>query len=198
MIELPPLPAPNGATPALIDYGGTLRSPLGGPALRVNRPGSRYRLAFTFPPCASANEGRVFVSRLIRAKRVGLRMPYPLLSAHQPVAGDPVVDGAGQSGLTLAVRGLQPGTTVREGFWLSIENTTGQHYLHNVAASVMAGSDGKATLTIEPMLRRPFADGCRIHLARPMIEGFVEGDEWQWSLYLDHNIGIEVAIEEAG
>ena len=197
MITLPMIPAPNGATPALVDRGGTLR---GLSALRVNRKGSHYRIAVRYPPLDSADDGRIWVSRLIRAKRLGLRLPYPLLGVDQgrcEGAGGAMVDGAGQAGTLLRVRGLNPNATVREGYWLSIEDGDGQHYLHNVGAGVMAEADGTAVLVIEPELRVPFVDGGRVHITQPMIEGLVEGDAQAWELAVDHNIGIEFQIEEA-
>lgn len=195
MQALPNHIAPNGATPALVDRGGVLR---GASAIRVDRLGSHYKLMVTLPPLFE-DDGRIVVSRLIRAKRQGLRMPYPLLSVDQGMCGSSVVvDGAGQSGSALAVRGLTPRVAVREGYWLSIETAAGQHFLHNVGAGVIADADGKAVLSVEDtMLRHPFDDGCRVHLVRPMIEGLVEGDEFAWGLAVDHRSEIQFTIEEA-
>ncbi|MEP9401855.1 hypothetical protein ABLE43_08530 [Sphingomonas sp. VNH70] len=171
----------------------------GASALRVNRQGNHYRISVSYPPLDEADRARVFVSRLIRAKRQGLRMPYPLLGVDQGRCGwGVVVDGAGQGGDTLKVRGLPRGGVVREGFWLSIEDTGGQHYLHNVGAEAVADADGKATLSVaDTLLRRPYADGCRVHLARPMIEGLIEGDEQSWQLAIDGNTALSFVIEEA-
>ncbi len=196
MIELPANIAPNGATPALVDRGGVLR---GASALRVNRLGSHYRIGVSLPPLDDAAGARIVVSRLIRAKREGLRIPYPLLSVDQSACGTAVaVDGAGQTGGVLRVRGLPPGVVVREGYWLSVRSTSGQHYLHNHGGDVVAGADGRAALLVgDTMLRRAFADGAAVHLVRPMIEGLVEGNEQAWALAVDHNTSIEFTIEEA-
>ncbi|WP_230769535.1 hypothetical protein [Sphingomonas sp. Leaf4] len=196
MIELPRHPSPNAATSTFVDRGGVLR---GATALRVNRGGNHYKIAVTYPPLDDEDKARVFVSRLIRAKRQGLRMPYPLLGVDQGRCGwGIVVDGAGQGGNTLKVRGLPRGGVVREGFWMSIEDAGGQHYLHNVGGEVVADAAGKATLSVaDTLLRRPFADGCRVHIARPMIGGLVEGDEVSWQLAVDLNTSIEFVIEEA-
>lgn len=196
-IELPEWAVPNGASAALVDAGGVMRSPLNTAALRVDRPGSHYRIALSFPVFDEPRDGRVIVSRLIRAKRQGLRVPYPLPES-QGAVGSPVVDGAGQAGLTLMVRGLTPRVAIREGFWLSIEAASGQHFLHNVAGEVLAGADGRAALTLSEMLRAPFLDGARVHLARPMVEGVVDGGEQAWSLSVEHQVSIECMLEEAG
>lgn len=195
MIEMPRWATPRSAVPSLVDAGGVMRSPLNTAALRVNRPGSHYRIALTFPPFAP-REGRVIVSRLIRAQREGLRIEYPLFE-DQGASHATVVDGAGQAGLSLRVRGMFRGDLVREGFWFSIENARGQHFLHNSAAEVQAGQDGRATLALSEGLRAPFLDGAKVHLIRPMIEGIVEGDAREWELSVDHQTSISFTIEEA-
>lgn len=196
MLQLPEHIAPNGATPALVDRGGVLR---GASALRVNRLGSHYRIAMTLPPLDDDAGARIVVSRLIRAKREGLRVPYPLLSVDQSACGSAVVvDGAGQVGGVLRVRGLPAGAVVREGYWLSVESSSGQHYLHNHGGDVVADGSGRAALLVgDTMLRRAFADGVKVHLVAPMIEGLIDGNEQSWGLSVDHNTAIEFTIEEA-
>jgi hypothetical protein len=196
MIEFPPFAVPNGATPALLDFGGTLRPALGGPLQRVNRQGSRYQVAMTFPPFVGDREGRIVLARLLRAKQEGGRVEYPLPQT-QRIAGTPVVDGSGQGGSTIAVRGIFPQSAILEGWWLSIEDTSGQHYLHNVAGQVVAGADGRATIPVTPMLRKRFSDGCTVHLAKPMVEGLIDGDTLGWSISVENFIGISFTIEEA-
>lgn len=195
MIEFPDNIAPNGATPTLIDYGGVLRSALGGATQKIDRLGSRFRVDLTYPPMTEI-DGRIFVSRLIRAKREGLRVEYPLLSVNQGLPGAPKVNGAGQAGFTLAADGFTPGYVGKEGYWLSIERA-GQHYLHNVITDFTANGSGVATLNIFPALRIPFLDNDPINLAKPKIEGIVDGDEIGWQLSLAHLIEFSVTIEEA-
>jgi hypothetical protein len=196
MIELPASPAPNGVTPRLIDYGAVLRSPTGGASLRLDRAGSRFAAEVSFPPM-KADTARVFVSRLLDAKSEGLRIEYPLLDIRQGNPGNPVVDGAGQAGKTLKLRGLTPGYAFREGFWLSIEDEVGQHYLHNCRSNGVAAPTGRATMTITPALRWPFANGAKVHLAKPMIEGLVDGNEFSWQIPVNRLIALAVTIEEA-
>ena len=47
------------------------------------------------------------------------------------------------------------------------------------------------------MLEISPADNDVIHLQKPMIEGFVIGDEIGWSISLAHHIGISFEVEEA-
>lgn len=195
MIEFPDNIAPNGATPTLVDYGGVLRSAIGGATQKIDRLGSRFRVELTYPPMSEV-DGRIFVSRLIRAKREGLRVEYPLLSVDQGLPGSPVINGAGQVGFALSVRGLTPNYVGKEGYWLSIQRA-GQHYLHNVAANFAASAGGIASITIFPALRIPFLDGDIVNLGKPMIEGIVDGDEIGWQISLAHLIEFSVTIEES-
>jgi hypothetical protein len=195
MIEFPENISPNGVTPTLIDYGGTLRSAIGGASQKIDRLGSRFRVDLTYPPM-SETDGRIFVSRLIRAKREGLRVEYPLLSVNQGSPGAPKVNGAGQVGYTLVVKGFTAGYAGKEGYWFSIERA-GQHYLHNVTADFTANESGAATISIFPALRVPFLNDDVIHFAKPMIEGLVDGDEIGWQISLAHLIEFSVSIEEA-
>jgi hypothetical protein len=194
---LPEKPAPNGVNPTLLDFGITLRPATGGPVAKVDRPGSRFRIEASFPPMVPS-VARVFISRLLEAKRSGhLLIEFPLLGESQGSPGSPVVDGAGQAGATLRLRSLNPGYRIKEGYWLSIIDANGQHYLHNARSVVKVGGDGRAAFGIEPPLRHPFVDGARVLLAQPMVEGFIDGGEWSWSVDVARFSGISFLLEEA-
>lgn len=195
MIALPDGVGPGDASPALMDFGFLQRTGSGGETTRINRMGSRYRVGFTFGPYHSA-VGNLMVARLLAAKSEGIRLPYPLLES-QGAPGAPLVDGAGQSGSTLLLKGLTPGYVCREGYWLSIVDENGRHYLHNVRTGGRASGAGALSAGITPMLRWPYLNNAVVHLAKPMIEGWVEGDEWAWRLSVDQVIPIEFSVEEA-
>ncbi len=196
MIELPDDPAPNGADVTLLDFGMVLRPSTGAAALRMDRAGSRYRVAVSFPPM-KPDTARVFLSRFQQGKREGLRIDYPLLDLSQGSPGSPVVDGANPTGTTLPVRGLTPGYAVKEGYPLTLIDADGVRYLHFVAAPVMADASGDASVTLTVPIRAPLADGSTILLAKPTVEGLVV-DEIGWSLNVDRLVrGGTVTIEEA-
>lgn len=196
MIELPAGVVPSGAVAALIDAGGVMRSPLNTAALRVDRPGSHYRVTLDFPRIGEPALARVVVSRLIRAQSEGLRTWYPTFE-DQAVAGAVVVDGAGQAGTYLAVRGLFRGAVIREGWWLSLLDAAGRSYLHNVGAEVIADADGRAALALSEALRAPLEDGAAVRLVNPPIEGVVVGDAREWSVDIERGLSFNVTIEEA-
>ena len=195
MIELPDSPGPNGASPSLMDYGIDLVPPTGAKELRVDRAGSRFAIDVSFPPMPP-HDSRIFVSRLLAAKSEGVRIEYPLLDVVQGSPGNPVVDGAGQAGTSLNVRGFAPHYRFKEGYWLSIEDENGQHYLHNCRANGAADAAGIASLSVTPALRHPFLDGAKVHLGKPMIEGRPVGSEWSWQIPLNGLIALSVQIRE--
>jgi hypothetical protein len=195
MIELPDWAVPNSASPTYVDFGGLLTPGLGGRVQRIDRMGNRFRVSVGFPPMVSKDRGRILVSRLLRAKSEGLRLEFPLLGFKPGSPGAPKVNGAGQSGRTLIADGFTPNYIIREGQWFSLEED-GQHYLHNVDAEVVANASGQATLTISPMLRVEPSDNAVLHFSKPMLEGYVRGEEWQWQMSLSHHLTLEAEIEE--
>src|SRR3546814_20476802 len=76
----------SGAQPSLLDYGMTLRPGTGAAVLRVDRKGSRYKANISFPPMLPS-VSRIFIARLLKAKREGLRIPYPLIDVPQGAPG---------------------------------------------------------------------------------------------------------------
>jgi hypothetical protein len=194
-----PLELPDGVRPremhwALVDYGGWQRGGLGGPATRIDRLGSHYRIRFVLPPLPEPL-GRRTVSRLIRAQRLGMRVALPLIGFDPGLPGAPVVDGNGQSGTSLAVAGFHASYGVREGQWVT--HVRGDdRLLYNSAANVEANGAGEATVTLEPMLRMEPVDGDELLFARPEIQGLVTGEERAWRASINRTVEIEFEVEE--
>jgi len=129
LVQLPDWPAPNGATPGLIDFGGFLVPLLGGRVQRLDRMGNRHRIAITIPPLGYGDEGRIWIQRLKRGKTAGVRMEYPLLDFEPGPCGKPVADGADQGGRLLKLRGLRRGYAVREGQPFSLVQPEGRYLI---------------------------------------------------------------------
>lgn len=196
MITLPDGVVPNSMAVTLIDFGGVQRPALGGRIQRVNRLGNRFRVAVTLPPLVNIEEGRTVVSRLLRAKSEGLRIEFQLIGADPGTPGTPRINGAGQAGSSLVMDGFTPGYALPEGAPLSIE-VAAQHYLHFAAGAATANGSGQMTLPITPALRVSPPDNALVHVAAPMVEGLVLGEEWAWSYSLEHHVAIQFEIEEA-
>ncbi|AOF96986.1 hypothetical protein [Sphingobium sp. RAC03] len=185
-------------TPAFIDNGATVRGATNAAGQRIDRLGSHYRAAITLG-VGSGLLRAALISDLIRAKQEGLRLPYPLNGVDQGSPGAPVMNGANQAGRIIQLRGLTPGYVCNKGYWLSIQNAAGQHYLHNVHGPNVAGGDGTMAITLTEHLREPFADGAAVHLAQPMIEGEISGNEQSWQIVRGARVvGIGFTIEEMG
>lgn len=193
-VALPSSPAPASATPRLIDFGSVQTPPQGGPAQRLNRIGNRYAIEVQMPTL-TPDQRRVFVARLMRGLTEGviMRFPQPGFSVGTP--GSPAVNGSGQTGSTLSLRGLSGGYVIKEGQALSII-VGGRRYLHFAAADIPA-SGGTAAVPITPMLRVVPGDGAIVEIALPMIEGFLSGNEVAWQVRTDQNADLGFTITEA-
>ena len=196
MITLPATPAPAGVVPSYVDVGGSVRGATNAVGMRIDRPGGHYRAQVTYGIGTAATRAAL-IADLVRGKQEGLRLPYPLQGVDQSGSGAPVMDGADQAGRLIHLRGMTPGYVVGKGFWLSIEDADGQHYLHNIHVAGTVGGDGKVTVTLAEHLRVPFANGAAVHLDQPMIEGDVAGNEQSWQLKRGNRLeGIQFTVEE--
>lgn len=193
----------QSAMPALIDKGLVLAGQPGARDLRIDRPGNKYRIEVTWAPMR-ADLAAELISDLIAGQSEGVRVRFPLMGRSQSPCGAPVVDGSGQAGKSLAIRGLTPHYAFRKGFWLTlIDDVTADdalgddvRYFHNCRSTLAANADGEATIVLAEALRTPFADGATILLARPTIEGLPEGNERSWSLPVDRLVQLSVPIRE--
>tara|TARA_R110000787_G_scaffold94640_5_gene197461 strand:+ start:148 stop:741 length:594 start_codon:yes stop_codon:yes gene_type:complete len=196
MIEIASPYVPNAATPQPVEYGAVLRASHGGKAQQLIRPGSRFRARVSWPPM-KPDAARILLSRLLAALDTGVRIIWPLIGVNQGVSGAPVVDGAGQTGTTIAIRGLTAGAVVKEGYWISLIDGAGQHYLHNARADRVASGGGLISLPIFPALRASFADGASVLISQPKFEGLII-DAFSWDITIEKVIeGISLIIEEA-
>lgn len=173
-ILLPQPRGPKSATIRLVDYGVDLTPPGGGPAQRLDWPGTRFALVLTFTRLRPEPDARVLGAALRRAKQEGALYPVPQPGLDIGNPGAPVVDGNGQQGSTLTCRGFAPGYGFRDGQFFSIIYG-GQRYLHHVAEDIGADGDGRSSFTIFPMLRISPNDGATVEFAQPMIEGRIAG-----------------------
>lgn len=196
MIILPTSPGARRATPGVLDFGGILEPSSGAATQRFNRQGNRYGVAFEMPPLKNSTDGRIWVNRLIRGQQEGARMEYPLLDFDPGTPGAFVVDGGGQSGKTLAIKGGTPGYQFKEGqpFNLLI---SGEYYLDFIAADVAANGSGNAAITLSQMLRAQPANNDALLITQPVVEGWVVGNAVSWEIALERTIGISFEIHEA-
>lgn len=186
---------PRSWTPELrlVDYGADLTPPLGGPAQRAQRAGSRYAMSVGDMLGLEPAKGRALIGQLLKAKAsastVKLSWPTDLRTS----LGAPVVNGAGQSGMALACDGFTAGARI-EPRWFSV-TVSSRSYLYAVTDETFANGSGVvAALPIAPMLRASPADNAVLEFANPVLEGFVQGQGQGWSLQMTTFYGLP-AIE---
>ena len=178
-ILLPSKPGLKTDSPTMLDWGGALTATNGGATQTLMRLGTRHSLDFTLPVMPTEPLGRIWAAKLRLAKLFGALLPFGQDGFSIGVPGSPVIAGAGQSGMMLAVRGFQPGYAVRLGQAFSLVHQ-GRRYLH-WAAEQGISLDGSLELSIFPMLRVIPADGDVLEFAKPMIQGSLSGQQLKWT-----------------
>lgn len=147
-----------------------------GVSLPINRGGDHFEIEIDVRSLGTACARELTVD-LLRGRGQRLRVPLPLQNINVGPIGIVVVDGAGQSGSALDVRGGTPYAVVRKGWHMTLV-TAGEGRLHQASSEVVFDGDGKATIPFWPMMRVPPSDGDKVEIAEPFIEGFrSEGGE---------------------
>jgi hypothetical protein len=59
-----------------------------------------------------------------------------------------------------------------------------------------ASDTGTLTIVLNELVRDSFPDNTVVHLAKPMVQGLVEGDEAAWNISVDRVIPIAFTIKE--
>lgn len=162
LITFPTIRGPVQASWKLIRYRGGFQSPLNGYYQGAAYGGDAWaaNLSFKLP---YKSDGRLLSSFLLEAGEEGARfyLPNPIYARQGSAAGTPVVDGAGQTGKVLNIRGL---TLSAAGIYLigdMLQLATGQ-LVQTTKADVNADGAGKAAVNIQPALRSSPADGSAI------------------------------------
>jgi hypothetical protein len=196
-ILLPSSPLPLSATPEPRIFGGWLTPTMGGEEQFLARIGNRFAMTVTTPRLKPEPDGRLWVAALVEAWMTGgvVAMPFPQPGLEIGDPGAPVVDGAGQSGSLLRIRGFAPGYAMRRGQFFPVRDG-GRRYLHMATAATVAGADGRLTLPVAPMLRIRPGDGALCDVARPMIEGKPGGDRAAWTHVRARMQGLTFTITE--
>ncbi|WP_298090451.1 hypothetical protein [uncultured Sphingomonas sp.] len=193
MIDLTEIRLAN-ATPAVLDFGGTLTPALGGPRQRINRLGTRWAFEMETPLLDAEPDLRIWASRLARAKlETGLVwIPEPDLVFGPE--GAPRVAQAVAGGTSLPLSGLSARLAIPEGKWLSIIHD-GRRCVYQVARDTAATAGGTATLPIFPMLRTMLVPGDVVELAVPKVQGEIEGD-FSWDVPVGRFASLSFTIAE--
>lgn len=196
-IILPTLPRLADVDPRLIDNSGRLIPSLGGPSQTISRLGNRYAVDIS-NLTVDAVTARLWLAAQLRAKTEGqtVRLVWPQADADaDAMPSAAVVDGAGQTGSALAIRGLGAGAVLPPFSFFSFI-VSGRAYLHATSAEATADGTGRAVVPIGPMLRTSPADGAALNFAAPVIEGDLDPGPLAWSLRRLTWTGVSFSITE--
>lgn len=189
---LPLTPAPASMGIGLVDASNQLTPAFGGDDQEILRKGTRFALTYAMPPMRYETSMEWSALRK-KGTLVRMRVFQPGFDTGAPGSGA-TVDGAGQAGTSLDVKGLTPRYVVRKGQFLNVI-TAGQWFLYQADAEVVADASGAVTVPLMEMLRRPHADGDVVEIAQPMIEGFVR-DLGEWAVGVEHLVGLSFTVRE--
>lgn len=177
---LPPVPPRTEISVRPLGNSRDQTSPLTGASQRIVRPGGKHALSLSLP-AITHRAAREWIAARRRAEDELVTFPVPVLeAAASPIGAAVAVDGAGQLGKSLAVRGLFPHAVVSEGRPVSLASG-GRLWLHYLTADVAADAAGKAVLQLAPMLRVTPADGDPVELEVPLIEGLLSTEDAGWT-----------------
>lgn len=191
-VSMPASPGFTSASFRLVGNSAVYTSTFDRTEQVLERPGVRWTAEFALPPMEKA-EARAWIAFLVSLRgRVGTFLAYdPEHRTPLGVAtGTPLVDGAGQTGRSLATRGWTNSVTgiMKAGDYLAFANR-----LHMVVEDASSDGTGDATLSIEPPLRESPSDGASITVSNPTAIMRLAGDSAEWSENTARHYGISFA-----
>lgn len=172
VLTLPSDPAPRISAPRLVTARREASPPFGGGRTRSARLGSRWAFDITYPVMSYA-ESLAFTDL---EEEVGvIRVPLVQPGIDMSGAGaSPLVDGGGQLGNALQVKGLNNGVTIPKGVWMTVE-IAGQGFTYRVRQAVTV-SGSTALIPVRPLIRRSPPNNAVVKLADPYVEGLPDLD----------------------
>ncbi|PLR25061.1 hypothetical protein SGCZBJ_12555 [Caulobacter zeae] len=192
--QLPRLPKTAQVEPFYVDANADMEPIVVGKVQTILRPG-KWGVKVTIPELNPV-DARRFCAAQVRHKTEGglISLSWPQADVAQ-IPATAVVDGAGQTGARLAVRGLTPGSTVPGFAFFSFE-VAGEGFLYCTSADALVDANGKALLPISPMVRVRPPDGAALNFADPQIQGKLETGNVEWSLVRLRHTGVSFTITE--
>jgi hypothetical protein len=198
-----PLALPSTRQPRQIDFrietfAGKTESPFSGSATVFDWGLDRWLATLTWGEMGQADAAAVEAFLLALRGPVGsflLGDPLRPAPAGSWAGQSPLVNGALQAGLTLAIDGLTAGATGRAGDWFQL-GTGATSRLYRLTADFTANGSGAVTLDFVPQLRGSPADNAALTLAAAkglfMLSNNVRG----WSLADVRDSGISLDCVE--
>lgn len=192
-IDLSALPERESSF-AEVRFGGRLTSPLGAGSQKIDRPGTRYRYTRESGRMKIEPHGRKWAALIQAATNDGARMRVKLDGFKAGAPGSPIVAADTVSGRQVPLSGLTPGYAIRAQQPVTITRG-GRSYFDFARTSVIAGTDGTATLTLQQLIRTPLIAGDKVELGAPFIEGIIT-EAFEFPQPLEGYTQFTVTIEE--
>ena len=151
-----------------------------------------WAASVSYPAVVGERRFRPWRSALMRLQ--GRANPFRLSACEGPQHDffqQVVVDGAGQQGYSLKVRGVLPGTQLLDGMFV----TVGEDLYQIVADTPLAGASGKLTLSIMPHLAGGFPDGLAIETMRPWALMQLSTDQQGWTVDVGQKYSVSFDCE---
>lgn len=191
-LVLPTRPAPSSMTPRPISSRNEQKPASQGPVNRYMRPGTRWAWDINLPPMSYLNSLE-WDDLLSEADTVIMKIYQPGLDTGSP--GAPQVNGSGQLGMTLNLKGVTPGYVFRKGQWLSV-SVGGQWFAYKSSALATATSGGLLAVPLRTMIRLPAANNATVKIADPVAEGFPTVDPASLEVAADRLVRLRFTLEE--
>jgi hypothetical protein len=147
------------------------RSGTGGAISPLNRAGDHWAVEVNVRALETLC-GRALLADIVRGVGERVRVPITQPGIDVGPVGSPVVDGDGADGSSLPLTGLTANLIIRKGYFLTVETAAGAT-AHIVTETVVVGADTKAGVSIWPMLWLEPADGDRVEMVDPYLEGLI-------------------------
>jgi hypothetical protein len=160
------------------------RSPFDGTEQRLELPGARWTASLAWEGLTQA-EGRALLAFLaqLRGRAGRFRWWPPLPRRATGTASNCQVDGAGQLGVSINLKGFAAGQAFLAGDLFGFSDPAGRLALHMATADVTAGANGLVAVPLAPQIRRSPNNNAAVTLAQP---------EAIWALATDQ-AGLDIA-----
>ena len=165
------IPAPNEFELELMTNGTVLPSKLSQGVQTITRAGEHFIYTLTWKGLKGAARAN-FIGFFARLNGVEHRVTFPIYGQLQrgSYGGTPVVDGAGQTGSTLNIRGASNNITnwAQRGDVIKFDNN-----LRIVTTDVSSDGTGDVSPTIMPRIRTSPADGATVTVGDSITSQFI-------------------------
>lgn len=199
-VTLPSTPAPRRITPKQMARVGLSMSPLTDEQQVYAHQGGLWGFDVEYAPMARAAAEDLLGILLSLNGREGTFLMS--MAANKTARGtwasaSPVVNGAGQSGRSMYIRGMAQLATGKAGDWFSLGSGSSTHLHKLLQAFTIAGSPDTVLAEFWPRLRSSPADGAAITVSDPKCLCRLASNEVPWSIEEAVLYGISFSCHEA-